>query len=61
MSDSGEKSFIHLILAKLGMIKIGEEERKTVLLATLRRRPAALFGAFYPFLWFFLCGALRFV
>ena len=30
MSDSGEKSFIHLILAKLGMIKIGEEERKTV-------------------------------
>ena len=30
MSDSGEKSFIHLILAKLGDIKIGEEERKTV-------------------------------
>ena len=25
MSDSGEKSFIHLILAKLGMIKIGEK------------------------------------
>ena len=61
MSDSGEKSFIHLILAKLGMIKIGEEERKTVSFGDPSAAAGGLIWSILSVSLVFLCGALRFV